>query len=817
MRFSDSGFRSRPSGRRVGPFLAGLLLAVGGAVQAVEVYDWYPSLDIQTAYLGEPGHWVYMQDFACPVCEGGINSIPAVAAALGPMVTARMHGAMINGHHFQAGSLNMPAVVDRDTVLGSLHLLAYNGAAVPNQPPDRVIRGLPGSPATLSLTGLPGAPLVVGAAGGGSSFSSLSPVAFEDLRLTSQGTALVHAGGTLALRGQTLWAHDGSIVFGASAPADGAPPLRYAGLNLWGGSLVPTLGGRLEIVAGSVSPGVLSVGGGGASALLETHVLTVGGEQGRGSLSISGIQSVVRVLEDFRVDRGQGGLVDISSGAQFEASSGSIGHLASAFGANVQVASGSSARFLRRTVSGGFFSFPVGGTLDVGTDSVGGGSGMRGTLTTGPDTTLAVEDRLSVGGGGVGVALLGGAVSAGSIQIGRSYAAGSGRLETRGDLLVGDPNSAFAGGGVSMEGRADWVHGGQGTVLGSIGMGVQGGNPGQSQVLQIVSGGVLDITGGLELGTYRDSNVSPLLLVEAGGRLTLGQAAVPALAMVAAGPPTVSIYGRGEWILAGQGLVHGDVAIGESTTGSGALPRLTVEQGGVLQVNGSVLAGSSFGGTPNGQLRADVVLEAGATLQTSGALVLNTDTRLAGSGTVLGTVEVNGGTVAPGFSPGHLRIAGDLRIGEQDGFGAGTLLIELGEATAPGQGYDLLEVSGQLALGAHAVLEIHLLPGFDAGGSYEFLRFGSLAADGAGGPAWFSQLQLVDAGGGSFTGLDFRLDGGRFGLHLAPAAVPEPASALLLLAGGLGMAVRRRRALGHAGGHEMGRRAAFALAGRPRQ
>lgn len=774
--------------------VAGVLLALAGGAQAVVVYDWYPAFDSLTAYMGDPGNWVYMQDFACPVCEGGINSIPAVATALGPTVTAQMHGTMINGHHFQAGSLNMPAVVDRDTVLGSLHLLGYSAGGVPGSLPYRVIQGLAGSPATLSLTGTSGAPLVVGTAGGGASFGSLSRVAFEDLRLTSQGTALVHTGGTVDLRGHTLWAHDGSIAFGASAPPNGPLATHSAGLNLLGGSLVPTLGGRLEVLAGSATPGALVVKAFSGSALLEAHVLTVGGEQGRGSLDIAGAQAVVRVLEDFRVDRGQGGLVNLSSGARLEASTGSIGYLASAFGATVHLASGSHAQFMGRTTGGGFFLFKTGGTLDVGTDPVGGGSGMMGTLSTGPDTTLVVEDRFSVGGGGLGVALLDGSVTAGYIQIGRSFAAGSGRLETRGELLVGDPSSPFASGGVSMEGSAEWIHGGQGTVLGSVSMGAMGGNPGQNQVLRIVSGGALSITGGMELGTYRDSNVSPLLLVQEGGSLTVGQApvaeAVPTL--VGTGT-TMFIYGRGHWMHAGRGQVYGDISIGESTSGSGAVPRLTVEQGGVLQVSGSVLAGSSFGGTPSGNLLAEVVLEDGATLQTAGALVLNTDTRLSGRGTVLGNVEVNGGTVAPGFSPGRLSIVGDLHIGENDGFGAGTLLIELGDASAPGLSYDLLEVSGQLVLGAFSVLEIHLLPGFDASGSYEFLRFGALAGDGAGGQAWFSQLTLVDAGGGGFAGLDFRREGGRFGLHLAPAAaVPEPASALLLLAGGLLVLARRR-------------------------
>lgn len=778
--------------RRERPVLtlaAGVLLALASNAQALAIYDWYPSLDVAAAYLGDPGHWVYMQDFECPVCEGGINSIPMVATSLGASVTARMHGSMINGHHFQAGSLNMEAVVDRDVVLGSLHLLGYNGASVPGQLPYRVIRGMPGSTATLSLTGTPGAPLVVGSAGGGGSFASQSHASFDNLRLTSLGTVLVHTGGTVDLRGQSLWAHNGSIVLGASAPAGGAAALRDAGLNLLGGSLVPTLGGRLDVVAGSVSAGALVVGVGSTPALLEAHVLTIGGEQSHGSLGMAGSQSVVRVLEDFRVDRGQGGLVNLSNGARLEATIGRIGFLPSQVGATVELASGSSAQFLQRQIGAGWFSYLGGGTLDVGTDSMGGGTGMLGTLTGSADATLLVADRFSIGGGGVGVARLDGSVTAGAIQIGRSFAPGSGRLETHGSVLVGDPTSAFAGGSVSLEGRADWVHGGQGTVLGSISMGSQGGTAGQNQTLQIVDGGTLNVTGRLELGTYRDSQVSQLLLVERGGSLTIGQ---PAGAAAAGSTTAVSIYGRGEWIHAGQGLVHGDLNIGESTTGGDAVPRLTIEQGGHLQVTGRVVAGSMFASS-GGSLRAEVVLENGSTLQTGGALVLNNGTQLSGSGTVQGLVEVNGGTVSPGFSPGHLAILGDLRIGEQPDFGTSTLRIELGDASAPGASYDVLDVSGLLALGDSAVLEVRLLPGFNAAGSYEFLRFGALAAPGGGGDNWFDAVRFVDAGGGTGDGLAFQRDGGRFGLHLAPA-VPEPASALLMLLGAAGLLARRRLA-----------------------
>jgi PEP-CTERM motif len=294
------------------------------------------------------------------------------------------------------------------------------------------------------------------------------------------------------------------------------------------------------------------------------------------------------------------------------------------------------------------------------------------------------------------------------------------------------------------------------------------------------------VTGRLELGTYRDSHVSPLLLVERGGSLTVGQPA----AADAGSTTAISIYGRGAWIHAGQGLVHGDLGIGESTTTGDTVPRLTIEQGGHLQVTGHVVAGTRFASS-DGALRAEVVLETGSTLQTGGALVLNHGTQLSGSGTVQGLVEVNGGTVSPGFSPGHLTILGDLRIGVQPDFGTSTLRIELGNASAPGASYDVLDVSGLLELGDSAVLEVRLLPGFNAAGSYEFLRFGTLATPGAGGESWFGAIRFVDAGGGSGQGLDFQRDGGRVGLHLAPA-VPEPASALLMLLGAAGLLARRR-------------------------
>ena len=105
-------------------------------------------------------------------------------------------------------------------------------------------------------------------------------------------------------------------------------------------------------------------------------------------------------------------------------------------------------------------------------------------------------------------------------------------------------------------------------------------------------------------------------------------------------------------------------------------------------------------------------------------MTITSTSTLTGTGSVFGTVTVNnGGTIAPGLSPGLLTF-GNLVLNN-----ASNLNFELaGLAAVPGVGADLINVTGDLTL--DGVLNITALPGFNVGqGQRTLITYGNLLAD----------------------------------------------------------------------------------------
>ena len=102
-----------------------------------------------------------------------------------------------------------------------------------------------------------------------------------------------------------------------------------------------------------------------------------------------------------------------------------------------------------------------------------------------------------------------------------------------------------------------------------------------------------------------------------------------------------------------------------------------------------------------------------------GELVMAANDKLKGSGT-LNVSILNTGTVAPGYSPGVQNVSSYTQTA------GATLQIELG-GTAPGTGYDQLNVANQATLDGK--LEISLYNGFKPGDGevFEFMHFGSVS------------------------------------------------------------------------------------------
>lgn len=97
--------------------------------------------------------------------------------------------------------------------------------------------------------------------------------------------------------------------------------------------------------------------------------------------------------------------------------------------------------------------------------------------------------------------------------------------------------------------------------------------------------------------------------------------------------------------------------------------------------------------------QADLFVSAGAVLAANHTLTLGSGQTLGGTGTVEADVASNG-LVTPGNSAGTLGITGSFTAGDQS-----QLLIELA-GTAPGAGYDVLDIAGNADLGGLLRIEV---------------------------------------------------------------------------------------------------------------
>lgn len=153
----------------------------------------------------------------------------------------------------------------------------------------------------------------------------------------------------------------------------------------------------------------------------------------------------------------------------------------------------------------------------------------------------------------------------------------------------------------------------------------------------------------------------------------------------------------------------------------------TLTNTGTVETNGASANTSSLGG--GGTLdqtgpAAEVVIPVGTKLNIGGSPLLLKAGELSGGGTLTGSVNNSGGTLAPGASPGTLALSGNYTQGA-----GGSLEIEV-EGTGAGQ-FDRLAVGGNATLGG--TLALRPTPGFVAaaapGDSVEFLTYGGARTD----------------------------------------------------------------------------------------
>ncbi|MBI1396847.1 MAG: PEP-CTERM sorting domain-containing protein [Betaproteobacteria bacterium] len=185
-----------------------------------------------------------------------------------------------------------------------------------------------------------------------------------------------------------------------------------------------------------------------------------------------------------------------------------------------------------------------------------------------------------------------------------------------------------------------------------------------------------------------------------------------------------------------------------------------------------VLAGRlNFTSFANG---GSINVGAGTTFEITDPAFVNTGT-MKGNGTLVAPAGglVNAGVLSPGNSPGHLTISGDLVMD-----GTGSLNIELNGLSD----FDLLTVTGTADLAGE--LRVSRLAGYTpaVGDSFAFLTF----ADRAG--TRFDSVSFDGFG----VGVQFDVAYGSQDVTLTVAAVPEPGTWTMLMAG-LGLVALRRR------------------------
>ena len=244
----------------------------------------------------------------------------------------------------------------------------------------------------------------------------------------------------------------------------------------------------------------------------------------------------------------------------------------------------------------------------------------------------------------------------------------------------------------------------------------------------------------------------------------------------------LDVYGRtGVSIVNTGGTLNvktGGSLLGTSTVGGGTLlvdgtAGNTIVNSGTATVNVGGTIGSA---TINGSLLS--------VNGSAGDVIVNTGGTLGGSGSVQG-LTLNGGTVAPGNSPGLLTAY------ELNGSN-GTFQFQLGAPTTRGTTYDAINVSTLLTLGANTAFTFETLNSYTyaMGDVYDLFDFASIDVSAFDNAVLLAALPDLDTANSNLT-----WDVNSFNADGIVNVIPEPSVFSLLLGGAtvlIGLRIVRR-------------------------
>ncbi len=349
-------------------------------------------------------------------------------------------------------------------------------------------------------------------------------------------------------------------------------------------------------------------------------------------------------------------------------------------------------------------------------------------------TDSTARGYLTVSNGGLvesNVAIVGNrASSRGEVSI-------SGGAQWRaGLILIGDDGQ----GKVRLLSQSRIVTGGDGAIIGhtSNGVGTVSMNDGAWEnagplVIGAFGQGTLNANGssitssygriGAEAGSRGDAKLiggagwkltEDLTVGDAGkGTLKVYSTAVdvPSNRSVWIGP---DVRGEGEVVVGARGRISAGFAnVGSNSGGSGGSGKLYAEHYGEFRIAHRLAV------RDNGivDVRNNGIVNVGlGELPSPGTVRVGPEGTLSGTGTILGEILVDGGTVEPGASPGTLHIDGNFRQ-----LPDGVLHLEIG-GTTPGTEYDRIVSTGDLLLDGTVKLEF--IRGFvpRAGNTFDLFR-----------------------------------------------------------------------------------------------